>query len=209
LAYAWTDYTHRRFRLLRSEAFLIDIDQDLLDLDDDVLAKQVPDEFAAFGELYRRYLCPVYRYIRAQTPSEAVAEDLTAQVFFKALTAARSFRGDGGYAPWIFRIAHNTVCSWRQRKERSAVLMEEVPDLVDSALCPASQVVVGEARSLVWDTVASLPPAQNEVVALRYIQDFSIEEISSITGRTRGAVRILLHRARQKLRNALEELDVR
>jgi RNA polymerase sigma-70 factor (ECF subfamily) len=67
---------------------------------------------------------------------------------------------------------------------------------------------VAEARGVVWDTVAQLPPAQREVVALRYIQDFSIEEVSEITSRSRGAVRILLHRARVRLRKALEGKDI-
>jgi RNA polymerase sigma-70 factor (ECF subfamily) len=83
-----------------------------------------------------------------------------------------------------------------------------VPDEVDPTPSPPSQVIVGEARDIVWDTVAQLPPAQREVVALRYIQDFSIEEVSEITGRSRGAVRILLHRARTRLRKALEGKDI-
>lgn len=175
--------------------------------DDKTLAEQAPDDFDAFAELYRRYLCPVYRFIRSQTPDDATAEDLTAHVFFKALSAAASYRGDGSYSSWIFRIAHNAIATWRQRLAR-AVVTEEIPEEVDPTPSPASQVITGEERDLVWQTVAQLPPAQREVVALRYIQDFSIEEVADITRRSRGAVRILLHRARGRLRKALDGKDL-
>ena len=176
--------------------------------EDRTLARRASKDFEAFAELYRRYLCPIYRFVRSQVPDEPTAEDLTAHVFFKALSSAGTFRGEGSYSAWLFRIAHNSVASWRQRATRSDVVTEEVPDEVDPTPSPASQVIVGEARDLVWDTVAQLPPAQREVVALRYIQDFSIEEISDITSRSRGAVRILLHRARTRLRKALEGKDI-
>lgn len=193
--------------MLGSEA-RIDTDPHFTHLDDDALAKHAPGEFEAFEELYRRYLCPIFRYVRALVPSDVVAEDLTAQIFFKALKSAGTYRGEGGYGPWIFRIAHNTIISWRKGKERLAIPLDEVPERTDPALCPATQVMVGEARNIVWATVSALPPAQNEVVTLRYIRDFSIEEISAITHRSRGAVRILLHRARNRLRAALEHEDL-
>jgi RNA polymerase sigma-70 factor (ECF subfamily) len=184
------------------------LDMDLLsEADDKTLAARAPKDFDAFAELYRRYLCPIYRFVRSQLPDDATAEDVTAHVFFKALSSAGTYRGEGPYSSWIFRIAHNTLVTWRQRVG-SVVVAEEIPDEVDPTPSPASQVITGEERGLVWDTVAQLPPAQREVVALRYIQDFSIEEVADITRRSRGAVRILLHRARARLRKALDGKDL-
>ena len=174
------------------------------DADDETLASRASDDFEAFAELYRRYLCPIYRFVRSQTPNDATAEDITAHVFFKAITSASTFRGDGSYRAWIYRIAHNAVWTWRNEKGRSLIAFEEVPDTVDPAPSPATQAIVQEDRGLVWRKVAELPSAQREVVALRYIQELSVEEISQITDRSRGAVRILLHRARSKLRHSIE-----
>jgi RNA polymerase sigma-70 factor (ECF subfamily) len=176
--------------------------------DDKTLAHRAARDFDAFAELYRRYLCPVYRFMRSQVPDDATAEDLTAHVFFKALSAAASFRGDGSYSSWIFRIAHNSLSTWRRSAGRSVEPVEELPESVDPTPSPASQVIVGEERDLIWQTVSQLPPAQREVVALRYIEDFSIEEVAEITRRSRGAVRILLHRARTRLRKALDGKDI-
>jgi RNA polymerase sigma-70 factor, ECF subfamily len=176
--------------------------------DDKTLAERAERDFEAFAELYRRYLCPVYRFVRSQVPDDATAEDLTAHVFFKALSSAGSYRGDGSYSAWIFRIAHNSLSTWRRRAGRSVEVVEEVPERVDPTPSPPSQVIVGEERDLIWQTVSQLPPAQREVVGLRYIEDFSIEEVAEITRRSRGAVRILLHRARNRLRKALDGKDV-
>src|SRR5947208_6034664 len=89
---------------------------------DEVLAERTPSDIYAFAELYRRYRRPVYRYVRART-DEVTAEDLTAQVFLKALRSAETFRGDGTYRAWLFRIARNTVANWRTEKARLQIPM--------------------------------------------------------------------------------------
>ena len=175
-------------------------------LDDESLAARAASDFEAFAELYRRHSCPVFRFIRAQTPTDEVAEDLTAQVFFKAWSSADTWRGDGPYKAWLFRIARNCVSTWRKDRQGAAVATERIPDKPDPAPSPASHVLVGEARDLVWKRVAELPPAQREAVALRYLKDFSIEEVARLTRRNKGAVRILLHRARLRLRSSMEEI---
>ncbi|HYY44041.1 MAG TPA: RNA polymerase sigma factor [Actinomycetota bacterium] len=176
-------------------------------LEDHMLAEQAGEDFAAFAELYRRYLCRIYRFVRAQTSDDATAEDLTAQVFFKALSSAGTFRGEGSYRSWLFSIARNTLATWRTADGRQ-VAVEAVPDQHDPSPTPAVVAIAQEERGLVWRAVATLPPAQREVIALRYIDDLSTEEIARITNRTRGAVRILLHRARNKLRHLFEGKDL-
>ena len=176
----------------------------LADATDEDLAVLVTDDFDAFAELYGRYLCPVYRFVRSQTTDDSTAEDITAHVFFKAISSAGTFRGDGSYRSWIFRIAHNEIYSWRNGKARSVIAVEELPESADPAPSPVAQAIAREDSGMVWRKVAELPPAQREVVALRYLQDLEVEEIAAITGRSRGAVRILLHRARLKLRHSME-----
>ena len=175
----------------------------LSDVPDEVLAERAAADFEAFEELYRRYMLHVYRFVRAQTADDATAEDITAQVFFRALSSASTFRGDGSYKAWIFRIAHNVLSSWRKRSGRS-LAVEEVPDEADPTPSPASQAIAREERGVVWNKVAELPHAQREVITLHYAEDLSVEEIAGVTKKSRGAIRILLHRARHRLRHALE-----
>jgi RNA polymerase sigma-70 factor (ECF subfamily) len=61
---------------------------------------------------------------------------------------------------------------------------------------------------VVWEKVAELPEAQREVVTLKYAEDLNTEEIAKVTKKSRGAVRILLHRAKLRLRHSLEGKDL-
>ena len=75
------------------------LDMDVLgEADDKTLAAHAPENFEAFAELYRRYLCPVYRFMRSQVGDEAPAEYLTAHLFFKSLSSASSYRAEGSYS---------------------------------------------------------------------------------------------------------------
>ncbi|CAN5662414.1 N/A [soil metagenome] len=173
-------------------------------LEDTALAHRADADFDAFAELYRRYLVSVFRFVRSQTRDDATAEDLTAQVFFRALSSAGTYKGEGSYRAWLFRIAHNTLKSHRSTEGRSALTVPDLPEREDPEPSPPAQAMAGEARDFVRHLVAQLPPAQREVVALHYLGDFTIEEVAAATDRSRGAVRILLHRARARLRRALQ-----
>jgi RNA polymerase sigma-70 factor (ECF subfamily) len=173
-------------------------------VDDSALARIAATDGDAFAELYRRYLCAVCRFIRAQTPDDATAEDLTAQVFFKALRSASTYNGSGSYEAWLYQIARNSIATWHRNKGRDVVL-PDLPDSVDPDPSPATRLIDEESRSRVWSAVSSLPISQREAVVLRYMNDLSVEEIATITSRTPGAVRILLHRARNRLRKGYEK----
>lgn len=185
------------------------LDEDeVSELTDERLALRADTDLAAFSELYSRYLCRIYRFVRSQTPDEATAEDITAQTFFRALSGAGSFTGEGSYRAWLFRIAHNNIATWRISHAKAPLVVEELPEHTDPGPSPASVVLAGEERSLLWRLVSSLAPAQREVLALRYLEDLTTEEIAGVTARSRGAVRILLHRARNSLRRALEQKGI-
>jgi RNA polymerase sigma-70 factor (ECF subfamily) len=172
-------------------------------LTDEELAQRATDNFDAFTELYRRYAAHVCNFISTQVPHRDAVEDLTAQVFFKAFDAAASYRGDGNYSAWLFRIARNCVHQWRKEQARS-LTVEVVPDEADPEPTPATQVLESEHRVLIWKKLDELTTDQRRVVTLRYLQELTIEEIGTIMRRSHGAVRILLFRARARLRRLME-----
>jgi RNA polymerase sigma-70 factor (ECF subfamily) len=171
--------------------------------DDSSLGKIADRNGDAFAELYRRHLCAVFGFIKSQTPDVSTAEDLTAQVFFKALRSASTFNGSGSYSSWLYQIARNCVSSWHRTRGRD-VPVRDLPEPVDPEPSPATRLVDEESRSTVWAALKELPPSQRDAVVLRYMNDLSIEEIATILDRTPGAVRILLHRARNNLRKGYE-----
>jgi RNA polymerase sigma-70 factor (ECF subfamily) len=181
------------------------IEQDYQGLDDETLASSATDDLDAFAELYRRYQCRVFRFLRARTSDAGLAEDLTAQVFFRALASAPTFRRDGTYRAWLFTIASNCLSTWRRHRARtSEVSLDEAAETIDPGPTPHAQVIVDHDRNVVRRTISKLPIAQREVVTLRYLRELSIDEIASSTRRSPGAVRILLHRARTNLRRSME-----
>ncbi|MGH2805657.1 MAG: RNA polymerase sigma factor [Actinomycetota bacterium] len=172
-------------------------------LDDETLALDAAKESAAFAELYERYLFPVHRYVRSQVPDAATAEDLTAQVFYKSLISARTFRGEGSYRAWIFQIARNTVTTWRARRRNAEIPIPEIHEEI-----AASDAPVEPEPDEITATVYELPAAQREVILLRYWDDLTVDEIAETTRRSPGAVRQLLHRARARLRKNLSGADI-
>ncbi|MCA9971404.1 MAG: RNA polymerase sigma factor, partial [Anaerolineales bacterium] len=87
-------------------------------LDDDTLMQQAPHRPEAFGALYDRYVDRIHAYAYRLTQDEALAQDVTAATFEKALTAVRrsAWRG-GSVAAWLFRIAHNEAMSQHRRRK--------------------------------------------------------------------------------------------
>lgn len=178
---------------------------ELTALEDEVLAERADRDFNAFTVLYKRYLCRIYGFVKSHIADESVAEDLTAQTFFKALSRAHSFKGHGRYESWLFSIARNHISSYRKRRRRGPLSFGNVPDAADPAPSPAAEAVNREIQAEIRALIDRLPRAQREVVSLRYLEDLSIEEIAEVTGRSRGGIRILLHRARNSLRSSLDD----
>jgi RNA polymerase sigma factor (sigma-70 family) len=173
---------------------------------DDAVTPSARD-LEAFAHVYDKYAKRVHRYIRSRVADENAAEDLSAQVFFRALTSISQFRGDGTYKAWIFRIARNAVADWYASRGRE-ILVEAVPEEAGVEGSPLAAALVDEEADLVRSKVAQLSEAQQEVVQLHYWKGLSIDEIATRTRRSSVAVRQLLHRARRQLKRTLARKDV-
>lgn len=170
------------------------------------LAERAAIDMDAFAELYRRYECRIFAFMRARTPDAVAAEDLTASVFFKAFSSAGSWRGEGSYRSWLFQIARNTLSSFRSGKFPLPV--GDMPDEEDPTPSPAHQAIANEEQIIVLDTIGTLTQSQREVVVLRYLSGMTTEDVAKATDRSEGAVRTLLHRACANLRRSLESKGV-
>jgi RNA polymerase sigma-70 factor (ECF subfamily) len=147
----------------------------------------------------------IYRYVFSRVQDASVAEDLTAEVFVKALESlpAYEFKGSPIQA-WLYRIAHaRTVDYWRRQQRRQEIELEDtVP--ADGPLPP--EVLDLEAQ---WVTamnlVAQLTDDQQDVLILRFVGDLSLSEVARTLGKTTGAVKALQHRALASLARLQEE----
>jgi len=173
--------------------------------DDATLAtRAVAGDAEAFGALYDRYVDAVYRYAYYRVRNEAEAEDVTSDVFFKALRAMPRYRPQQPFLAWLYRIARNTLID-RLRRLRPQIPFEDAlrhpgADRVvdpDAGLDQLSDSV--ELRA----AIARLTPLQQDVIILRYVEGMDTKSIGRILGRREGTVRGIEFRALGALRAVL------
>jgi RNA polymerase sigma-70 factor, ECF subfamily len=151
-----------------------------------------------FGELYEANFGRVYAFVEARLRNRAEAEDITSEVFHKALANLKSFEWRGApFAAWLFRIAANMIADRSEHAGRE----RELPNFDDPPeITPPPDLELIERRARLFRLVNSLPANQRRVVALRFIEERSIREIAQEMGRSEGAVKQLQFRALENLR---------
>jgi RNA polymerase sigma-70 factor (ECF subfamily) len=161
----------------------------------------------AFAQLYEEYFDKIYRYVALKIGDRTEAEDMTQQVFVKALRSISSFRWKGRpFSAWLFRIAHNLIVDYlRKRSRRAAVPLAEPLPAGDGDPQQAAE------RRLDIDRLAlatrQLTEAQREVISLRFAGELPIAQVARVMGKNEGAVKALQHSAIAALRRALRTQD--
>jgi len=168
------------------------------DYDERALIEAAQADPARFVDLYERHFHRVYAYVIRRAGNRAEAEDITSEVFERALTHLPRFEWRGvPLVAWLFRIAANALADRRQQIDRnSADPPAEVPDASESAAI--------ERRAIVFQLVDRLPDLQRQVIAMRFVDGRSIREIAAALERSEGAVKQLQLRALENLRKSLE-----
>jgi len=163
-----------------------------------------------FGELYDHYFPQIYRYVASRVRSSDLAEDITSEVFFKALRAIGRYRPSGHpFSAWLYQIAINTITDHYRSRKRSEDSLESGPELASGA--PAVDDAVAERIGLdqIWRTIESLPDQQRTAMTLKYSQDLPLAEIGRIMGKSEGAVKLLVFRGTATVRETLRKLQLR
>ncbi len=186
-----------------------------MDLDRErILVTRAAVDPVAFGELYDFYLPRVYGFVLRRLGDRALAEDLTAATFERALAALRSgtFRNDS-FGGWLYRVAANAVVD-HVRRQRRFVPILGTPSAGETALPERNGGDLGDDRALAALAAAldrlelrrallGLPEAQRRLLVLRFLDELTTDELCAVLGCTRGAFAVRLHRALRALRAAL------
>lgn len=157
----------------------------------------------AFTQLYESHFDKIYRYVVLMIGNKTEAEDVTQQVFLKALQSIPSFKWKGiPFSAWLFRIAHNQAVDHLRRKtKRASVPLNE--SLVSSGDSPHSATERKIDIEQLLAATRRLTEAQREVISLRFSSELSIAQVARIMGKSEGAVKALQHSAIVALRRTM------
>lgn len=149
---------------------------------------------AAFAEIYERYYNNIFTYIYYRVDDEALAEDLAADVFVRALESIGSFTLREGvpFSAWLFRIANNLVIDQYRLPKESDIIMED--GLVSGAEGPAEIVDKTLTAEQLRGALLHLTEDQRQAIVLRYVDGLKYQEIAHVLGKSEGAIKGLLHR---------------
>ena len=174
------------------------------DASDEALMAAASRDRAAFGPLYQRYVDPVYRYALRRLGSREAAEDATALVFTKALSALPTYQDDGpSFRSWLFAIAHNVLVDLC-RGRHSAADLQTAEWLADPAPGPEETALASEGQREVQFLLAAVAPDQRRVMELR-LAGLSTVEVAAVLGRSPGAIRATQFRAANRLRELVAD----
>jgi RNA polymerase sigma-70 factor, ECF subfamily len=161
----------------------------------------------AFAQLYRTYLPTVYKFLYYRTGSnKAVAEDMTAEVFLRALRKIEDFNWTGAdFGSWLLRIARNLVLdNAKSSRARLEVLNDEMPeDAAGEARSTESAVMEALQNQSVYKAITQLSPDQRDVITMRFIQGMDVSEVAAAMGKKEGTIRTLQFRGLKTLQKVL------
>ncbi|HXQ37030.1 MAG TPA: sigma-70 family RNA polymerase sigma factor [Anaerolineales bacterium] len=163
----------------------------------------------SIGAIYDQYFSEVYRYVRYRLNDDAIAEDLTSDVFVRLLEAAQKNRGPQiNLKVWLFATASHVVNDHLRRKYRQPV--EALPDSIpDAGIDVPAQVDLRDQKQTIQNAYAQLTHEQQDVLALRFGQGYSLEETATHMKKNINSVKALQFRALASLQRQIVHLSQR
>ena len=160
---------------------------------------------SAFGELYERYRDAIYRYCLSRTGTAHDAEDLTSDVFVKALHSLERYQERGlPFVAFLYRIARNAAID-RSRTLKQPLSVDELVTEPASRQNVEAEATLAVDRSILIAALTKLKKDHRDVIVMRFIEGYSALEVAAALGKTEGAVRTLQHRALERLRKEFDD----
>lgn len=173
------------------------------------LVERAKADPAAFEELYTRYYGRIFAFVYRRVQTRELAEDITSDVFMKALGGLPRFTWQGvNFSAWLYRIANNRITDQFRRGGRAgriSVAVEDVKTLVDERPLPEDRILATLRRAEVEEAIGKLSEQDQLVVTLTFYEELSSAEIAAVMGISVNLVYVRLHRALKRMRKVLGE----
>ncbi len=173
--------------------------------DDHHLMKRLADgEEGALRALMSRHQLRIFRFIVRRVKNEAMAEELTNEVFIDAWRNAGRYEGRSQPSTWLLSIAHNRAISALRRRREEVWDEEKAGEIADEGDNPEVSTQKGDKAAVMRRCLDSLSAEHKEIIDLVYYQEMSIAEVSEVVGIPEATVKTRMFYARKKLSEVLK-----
>jgi RNA polymerase sigma-70 factor, ECF subfamily len=164
----------------------------------------------AWDQLLRRYQLPLFTYVSELTGDRQASLDIVQETFVNAVRHIGTLRDPEKFGSWLFGIAHQKCVQRWRRQARETAALEEMATIPEAAISddPADLLIRKEREVEFLALLNRLPPPQRSTLLLYFLEQFSIEEIATITGTPEGTVKSRLHYAKSAFRKLFEEEQI-
>ena len=168
-----------------------------------LLQQAVRRDRTAFSTLYDLHIDRVYKFVFYWLPSQADAEDITQEVFFRAWRSIDKYKvSESPFIAWLITIARNLVNS-HYRSAKKLVPLDDMDPAGDSN--PQKEAEINFTRDYIRDAIMKLKGDKQSVIQMRFISEMSYEEVAKAMNKSEGAVRVLQYRALKELKSIMEK----
>ena len=174
-----------------------------------VRLSQLGDQ-TAFEQLVVRHQDLVFSLAFKLTGNKEMANDVAQEAFIRAWKAIDKFRGDSTFGTWIYRITVNSAWTLRKKaKKHNTLNIDDTyePVIIDEKRDPELVAINSDLSSTLINALDKIPLDQRIIVELKNIEGRSHKEIADFLGISVTAAKVRLHRAHQRLRDILEEVE--
>lgn len=166
------------------------------------LLKQVQaGDTTAFGPLYDSYIQDIYRFVSYRVSKKEIAEDLTSQIFLKALEKISSYKvGRGNFRSWLYQITRNSIIDF-YRQNKTTENIEDV--ILSDNEKSKNQIEINIMYHEVQRYLKKLTQDQQEIIILRVWENLNYTEIASILGKSEASCKMNFSRGIKELRTLM------
>lgn len=182
----------------------------MLDGEKKIIKNAIKGEAPAFGLLYDHYQPMIYRFICLKVSHREEAEDLTHQVFLQTWRKISEYDFQGfPFSTWLYRIARNEVIDYYRTKKTHLAIEDVIEtDLPELGTDDATIQLLDQNLNMqaVRSAIEKLRPIEQDVIILRFVEDFSPSEVAIFIDKTPEAVRLIQHRAIKNLQRIIASI---
>jgi RNA polymerase sigma-70 factor, ECF subfamily len=182
-----------------------------LEIDKEIIIKCKKNDKAALIYLFHEYERYLYNLCYSYIQNEQDALDLVQEIFIKIFNNLPSFNERLPFHPWIRKISVNTCLNFKRDRKNNVLSLNyeinddiTVQDIIASTVDIEKEIVDEDVRKIIKDNIKNLPKNYRLIIALRYYEDLSYNEIASLLNKPLGTIKTDIYRAKAILKKSLE-----